>query len=97
MNIVEFNNWLLSKGYNKKLASDIISRLKRIDTELLYLKEHTCIDDEYKKDNCLNVLNSLKKNKAQNNIFKDSSLPIQKSEIANYKSALNRYIKYLES
>ena len=47
MNIVGFSNWLLSKGHNKKTTSDIVSRLKRIDKEILYSDLHTNIDEQY--------------------------------------------------
>ena len=93
-----FNNWLLAKGHNKKVTSDIVSRLKRIDKEILYSDLHTNIDEQYNLDHCKKLLKLLnQKKEGENNILKNTNLPINKSEIANYKTSLNKYLKYLES
>lgn len=98
MNIVGFSNWLLSKGNNKKTTSDIVSRLKRIDKEILYSDWHTSIDEQYKFDCCKGLLDLLSRDKDnKNNILINTNLPIDKSEISNYKTSLNKYLKYLES
>ena len=34
MNEVEFRNWLASKGMKKKVQSDTVSRLKRVEKEI---------------------------------------------------------------
>ena len=62
MNTVEFNNWLLSNGTNKKVASDIVSRLKRIDRELLYSECSTSVDEQFNVDSCSSLLECLSKN-----------------------------------
>lgn len=98
MNTVEFNNWLLSNGTNKKVASDIVSRLKRIDRDLLYSESSTSVDEQFNIDSCSSLLECLSKNNRDaNNIIQNSSLPVNKTEISNYKSALKKYIKYLET
>lgn len=98
MNLIEFSNWLITNGYNKKIASDIISRLKRIDKELLYSKKQTTIDNEYLFDSCENLLKSLIKNqKSDEYVLKNSNLPVNKYEIYNYKFALNKYLSYLKT
>ncbi len=33
MNEIEFKNWLINNGTNQKVASDIVSRLKRIEKQ----------------------------------------------------------------
>lgn len=98
MNTVGFSNWLLSKGHNKKTASDIVSRLKRINKEILYSDLHTNIDEQYNLDLCKGLLNLLSRDKDnKNNVLRNTNLPINKHEISNYKTSLNKYLKYLES
>lgn len=96
MNIVEFNNYLLSEGSKKKVASDMISRLKRIDNELILMG--TSIDEQYSNDKCSVLIKSLnKKISDSEEMLKGSSLPLDKPEIANYKHSLKKYINYLNS
>ena len=98
MNIVGFSNWLLSKGHNKKITSDIVSRLKRINREILYSDLHTNIDEQYNFDFCKGLLNLLSRDMdKKNNVLRNTNLPINKPEISNYKTSLNKYLKYLES
>ncbi len=98
MNTVDFNNWLLSKGKRKKVASDTVSRLKRIDKELLNSTYHTTVDEQYNIDKCENLLNSFNlKYPDKKKLLLGSSLPINNPEIANYKSALKKYMEYLVS
>lgn len=98
MNTVGFSNWLLSKGHNKKITSDIVSRLKRINKEILYSDLHTNIDEQYNLDLCKGLLNLLSRDKDnKNNVLRNTNLPINKPEISNYKTSLNKYLKYLES
>lgn len=98
MNLIKFNNWLIYNGANKKVASDIVSRLKRIDKELLYSDLNTTVDEQYKIDACKSIIYSLnKKNIDDKNILISTNLPIKKAEISNYKTALKKYLKYLES
>ncbi len=98
MNIAEFNNWLLFNGHSKKRASDTVSRLKRVEKSLIYSSQNTSIDEEFIKDECHKVLESLNKNKdIKENIFIGLDLPIDKTEISNYKTAVNKYIEYLKS
>lgn len=99
MNTVGFSNWLLSKGHNKKTtSSDIVSRLKRIDKEILYSDLHTNIDEQYNLDLCKGLLSLLSRGKDnKNNVLRNTNLPINKPEISNYKTSLNKYLKYLES
>lgn len=98
MNTVEFNNWLLSNGKSKKVASDIISRLKRIDYELINSSVESSVDNEFNFDRCSRLLRSFsRKIPDEEKILKGSSLPLKKPEIANYKYSLNQYISYLDS
>ena len=58
MNEMDFRIWLSHQDANKKVVSDIVSRLKRIEREIT----HCDIDVEYRKDECTSLL-SLFKNK----------------------------------
>lgn len=95
MNIVDFSNWLLSNGTNKKVVSDIVSRLKRINRELMSRKSYTTIDNEYSKDKCRTLLKSFDKAYTENNLLVDSNLPLDKPYLASYKYALNKYLHFL--
>lgn len=92
MNEMDFRTWLFHKGFNKKVVSDIVSRLKRIERELNYCD----IDMEYRKDECSTLL-SLFRTKGINrqmNAIK-TSLPIGKYQLSTYKYALQKYIAFL--
>lgn len=96
MNTLEFSSYLLSKGVNKKVISDIISRLKRINNELLEIG--TNIDEQFNLDKCKAIFESFNRKKPHSKkMLKGSSLPLDKPEISNYKYALNKYISYLYS
>lgn len=95
MNTVEFSNYLLSNGVKKKVASDIISRLKRINNELLDIG--TNIDEQFDLNRCKDICESFNRKKSNSKkMLKGSSLPLDKPEIANYKYSLNKYINYLD-
>lgn len=93
MNEMDFRAWLSRQDTNKKVASDIVSRLKRIEREIT----HHDIDMEYRKDECCELL-SLFKNKGINeqmNSF-ETSLPVGNYQLSTYKYALQRYILFLQ-
>lgn len=93
MNEIDFRIWLSQQGVNKKVSSDMVSRLKRIEREI-----NRCdIDIEYRKDECSALL-SLFRNKGINeqmNVLK-TSLPVGKYQLSTYKYALQRYILFLQ-
>jgi hypothetical protein len=48
MNELIFRKWLANNGYNNKVVSDTVSRLKKLEHSV-----NNCdIDSEFKKDNC---------------------------------------------
>ena len=55
MKEIEFRDWLLNQGVSKKMQSDFVSRLKRLETNLDFFD----IDEEVKFDNCNRLLNYL--------------------------------------
>lgn len=93
MNEVNFRIWLSQNGKNKKVISDSVSRLKKLEREL----DINDIDIEYNKDHCENLL-SLFENTGRNmrmNKYK-TELPIGKYSLNTYKYALRLYCKFLE-
>ena len=75
MNEMDFRTWLFRQGVNKKVASDTVSRIKRIEREV----NHCDIDIEYRNDECSALL-YLFKNKGINEHMNtlEMSLPIGK-------------------
>lgn len=94
MNEIEFKIWLSQKGVNKKVQSDCVSRLKRIEREL----DHCDIDEQYRSDKCECLL-SLFVKRGANELMKqypNANLPIGKYYMSTYRHALKQYIKYCE-
>lgn len=95
MNEVDFRNWLAQKNVNKKIISDYISRLKRIERELGYCD----IDEHYENDRC-SYLMQLFTQKGENLEMKkypDANFPIGKYYMATYRYSLNQYILFKNS
>lgn len=93
MNEVDFRVWLSSNNVNKKMSSDIVSRLKRIEKEI----NHCDLDVEYRSDQCSRLL-SFFQNKGINAQMKqiETSLPVGKYQLSTYKYALKKYILFLQ-
>lgn len=91
MDEIGFKVWLLRNGYNRKVAGDTISRIRKL--------EHSAncdIDIEYKNDNFAYLL-SLFENKGENARMAslvDNELPVGKYYLSTYKYALNIYLRY---
>lgn len=89
----EFSIWLLKNGSSRKLCSDYVSRLKRLEHSI----QDCDIDEEYFKDKCTELLqlfnNSGKNEKMANRLIGD--LPIGKYYIATYKYAIKKYIEFM--
>lgn len=80
MDEINFKNWLFHKNITKKVASDIVSRLKRVQ------KSYDDIDEEYAIDKFKRLLVSVKNNKS----FLDSCAN-NKYAINTYIYAINKY------
>ena len=92
MNELTFRKWLADNGYNSKVASDTISRLKKLE----HSANNCDLDTEYKKDGCAFLL-SLFLNKGENEnmaALPDNELPVGKYHLSTYKYALNIYLKF---
>ncbi|MEA5093019.1 hypothetical protein SDC9_22335 [bioreactor metagenome] len=94
MNEVDFRNWMTSKGINKKVQSDCISRLKRVEKEI-----NRCdIDEQYRNDKCEYIM-SLFLNMGENENMKkypNSNLPIGKYYMSTYRHAVKQYIQFCD-
>lgn len=94
MNEVEFRNWLLSNGRNKKVIGDIISRLKRIEREL-----NPCdIDEQYRRDRCEYLLGLFLNMGDNDNMRKylNANFPIGKYYMSTYRHAIKQYICFCD-
>jgi len=92
MRELEFKQWLAKNNYNKKVVSDIVSRLKRIEREFNFID----IDFEYESNGCSYLLGLLK-NSGNNELikkYKNLSLPLGKCYLSTYSYAIRLYIKY---
>lgn len=90
----EFSIWLLNNNYSRKLSSDYISRLKRIERSI----SDCDIDEEYYKDKCEFLLSLFKKSgkneKMASRLIGD--LPIGQYYISTYKYAIKKYINFMD-
>jgi hypothetical protein len=55
MNEIEFRDWLATNGMNKKVISDYVFRLKKIEREI----DHCDIDEQYRNDKCQHLMKLL--------------------------------------
>ena len=91
MDEIKFRNWLLKNGKNKKVCSDTISRIKKIERELGNID----LDEEYEKDQCQNLLNAFKNTGRNEQMEKyNSNLPIGRYHLSTYKYAVQVYISF---
>ncbi len=95
MQEIEFRNWLINTGLNKKLASDNVSRLKRLENEL----DSCDIDEEYQRDKCQYLLSLFAKMGKNDNMAKytNTNLPIGKYYMNTYRYALRKYILFSDT
>lgn len=94
MNEVDFRNWLSKREVNKKVQSDLISRLKRIEKEI----NHCDIDQEYRSDRC-EYLMSLFSHMGQNEHmgkYPNAKFPIGKYYMSTFRHALKQYVIFCD-
>lgn len=99
MNIILFKDWLIKNKTSLKVASDIASRLNKLNNALIHCKKTTSIPIEYKKDKCQYLLSCFYNNGINENMAKYGilTLPLGKGSIHTYKLALNKYIKFKQA
>ncbi len=93
MNEMGFRIWLQHIGISRKVQSDLVSRIKKLEREF----ENCDIDEEFQRDGCAALL-ALFQNKGQNEEMgrlATANLPIGKSYLSAYKYALKKYVDYL--
>ncbi len=94
MNEVDFKNWLLKSSVNKKVQSDIISRIKKIEREI----ENCDIDEQYRSDRCKHLM-SLFSNMGVNDEMKkftSPNFPIGKYHMNNFRYAIRHYVRFCD-
>lgn len=90
MNEIEFKNWLINNGTNRKVTSDIISRLKRIERQI----DQCDIDEQYRIDQCNYLLELFSKSGQNDEMkkYKNTNFPIGKYQMNTFRYALKKYI-----
>lgn len=92
MNEIEFRNWLTKNNVNKKVQSDIVSRIKKIEREI----KNCDIDEQYRTDKC-KYLMSLFSNMGLNDEMKkqvQANFPIGKYHMNTFRYAIKHYINF---
>ena len=95
MNEIEFRNWLATNGMNKKVISDYISRLKRIEREI-----NPCdIDEQYRNDKCQYLMKLFIKmgDNEEMKKYPNTDLPIGKYHMSTFRLALKKYVEFLDN
>lgn len=92
MNELEFRKWLSKEGLTKKVQSDYISRLKRVEHEL-----NQCdIEEQYHTDKCEHIM-AVFLNMGNNDEMKkypNANLPIGKYYMSTLRLAIRKYIQF---
>ena len=94
MNEVEFRNWMVGRDVNRKVQSDTISRIKKIEREI----EGCDIDEQYRSDHCESLM-SLFRNMGNNKEMKkypEADFPIGKYYMSVFRYAIKQYVLFCE-
>ena len=93
MKEIEFKEWLFARTTSRKITSDTISRLKKLERAL-----NIDIDIEFENDCCFHLF-SFFENCGRNDYsasITNCDLPIGKYYLSTYKLALKKYMEYIE-
>lgn len=93
MKELEFRKWLYENEVSKKMQSDFVSRLKRLETKL----EIFDLDEEYKYDKCQKLLDYLSNGCKNSPYAKGPFLRGTSNQYTVLKYAVKKYISFLES
>lgn len=93
MKELEYRQWLRNLGISKKMESDFVSRLKRLETKLCIYD----IDEEYQYDKCTRLLKYLSSGCKDSPYPKSLELLGTSNQYTVLKYALKKYISFLES
>ncbi len=91
MQEIEFRKWLADNNVSKKMQSDFVSRIKRIEKGL----EIFDIDEEYKKDKCEKLLKYLSGGCKEKVYSQNLELLGTSKQYSVLKYAVNKYISFL--
>ena len=92
MNEVEFRNWMVRNNVNRKVQSDVVSRIKKIEREI----ENCDIDEQYRSDKCESLM-TLFLNMGNNNEMKkdpNAKFPIGKYHMSVFRYAIKQYVLF---
>lgn len=92
MNEVDFRNWLAKNNVNRKVQSDIVSRIKKVEKEI----DNCDIDEQYHSDRCEHLM-SLFLDMGLNDEMKkfpNANFPIGKYHMSTFRHAIKYYIKF---
>lgn len=94
MKEIEFKLWLNKKGMNKKVQSDCVSRLKRIEREL----DNCDLDEQYNQDRCEFLLKAFLRKGYNDNMkkYSQANLPFGKLYMCTYRHALKQYVLFCD-
>ncbi len=92
MNEVDFRNWMISKNVNRKVQSDIVSRIKKIEREI----ENCDIDEQYRSDKCESLMAMFLNMGINNEMEKypSANFPIGKYYMSTFRHAIKYYIMF---
>ena len=93
MKELEYRKWLKTSGVSRKMESDFVSRVKRLETKLCIYD----IDEEYQYDKCERLLKYLSSGCKDSPYSKSLELPGTSNQYTVLKYALKKYISFLES
>lgn len=94
MNEVEFKNWLSNNQVSKKMQSDLVSRLKRIEREI----SDCDIDEQYRSDKCerlMSLFSNMGKN-PQMEEYPNADFPIGKYTMNTFRHAIKYYVNFCD-
>ncbi len=92
MNEMRFREWMIQNNINRKVQSDLISRIKRVEKEFDYCD----IDMEYSKDGCEYILGLFQKKNYNQLVtdFPNSSFVNASQNLNTYRHAINKYLLF---
>lgn len=94
MNEVDFRNWLTKNNVIRKVQSDIVSRIKKVEKEI----ENCDIDEQYRSDRC-EYLMSLFLNMGLNEDMKKypyANFPIGEYHMSTFRHAIKHYVRFCD-
>lgn len=94
MNEVEFKNWMIKNDVNRKVQSDIISRIKKVEREI----DHCDIDEQYRSDKCESLM-ALFLNMGINEEmgkYPNANFPIGEYYMSTFRHAIKYYIMFCD-